>query len=109
VLIYFLLEYVLKIHDWRRSNNQPLCVAIPLVIDHGDKPWDEPTSLRNKIPATRQRHGFIPDMQAIVIDFSRQSPDIFSQTPGLEAHIRTLGFAHNLRVQFGRFVRGRIL
>ncbi|MGV2333418.1 MAG UNVERIFIED_CONTAM: Rpn family recombination-promoting nuclease/putative transposase [Planctomycetaceae bacterium] len=54
--------------------------VIPLVIYHGDKPWDEPTSLRDKIPATRQLSGFIPDMQAIVIDFSRQSPDIFSQT-----------------------------
>ncbi|MGV2337075.1 MAG UNVERIFIED_CONTAM: Rpn family recombination-promoting nuclease/putative transposase [Planctomycetaceae bacterium] len=75
-----LLEYVLKIHDWRRRNNQPLCVVIPIVIYHGDKPWDEPTSLRHKIPASRQLSGFIPDMQAIVIDFSRQSPDIFSQT-----------------------------
>ncbi|MGV2335655.1 MAG UNVERIFIED_CONTAM: Rpn family recombination-promoting nuclease/putative transposase [Planctomycetaceae bacterium] len=69
-----LLEYVLKIHDWRRRNNQPLCVVIPIVIYHGDKPWDEPTSLRDKIPASQQLSGFIPDMQAIVIDFTRQSP-----------------------------------
>jgi hypothetical protein len=53
--------------------------------------------------------GFIPDMQAIVIDFSRQSPEIFAQTPELDPRIRTLGFAHNLRVQVGRSGRGRIL
>jgi predicted transposase YdaD len=85
-----LLEYVLKIHDWRRRNNQPLCVVIPIVIYHGDKPWDEPTSLRDKIPASQQLSGFIPDMQAIVIDFTRQSPDTFADVPELEARIRTL-------------------
>jgi predicted transposase YdaD len=99
-----LLEYVLKIHEWRRRNNQPLCVVIPLVIYHGDKPWDEPTSLRHKIPATRQLSGFIPDMQAIVIDFSRQSPDIFSQPPELEARIRTLQLARRAELQFDSVV-----
>jgi predicted transposase YdaD len=99
-----LLEYVLKIHEWRRRNNQPLCVVIPLVIYHGHKPWDEPTSLRHKIPAARQLSGFIPDMQAIVIDFSRQSPDIFSQTPELEARIRTLQLVRRAELRFDSVV-----
>ena len=78
--------------------------VIPLVIYHGDKPWDEPTSLRDKIPATRQLSGFIPDMQAIVIDFSQQSPDIFSQTPELEARIRTLQLVRRTELQFDSVV-----
>ena len=78
--------------------------VIPLVIYHGDNPWDEPTSLRDKIPATRRLSGFIPDMQAIVIDFSRQSPDLFSQTPELEARIRTLQLVRRAELRFDSVV-----
>jgi predicted transposase YdaD len=99
-----LLEYVLKIHEWRRRNNQPLCVVIPIVIYHGDKPWDEPTSLRDKIPASQQLSGFIPDMQAIVIDFTRQSPETFADVPELEARIRTLQLVRRAELQFDSVV-----
>ena len=99
-----LLEYVLKIHDCRRRNNQPLCVVIPIVIYHGDKPWDEPTSLRDKIPASQQLSGFIPDMQAIVIDFTRQSPDTFADVPELEARIRTLQLVRRAELRFDSVV-----
>ena len=57
-----LLSYVLKILEWRRRNKKPPCVVIPIVIYHGDKPWDEPASLCDKIFAGDRLSPFIPDI-----------------------------------------------
>jgi flagellar biosynthesis/type III secretory pathway protein FliH len=48
--------------------------------------------------------GFIPDMQAIVIDFSQQSPDTFAETPELEARIRTLQLVRRAELRFDAIV-----
>ena len=51
-----------------------------------------------------QKCGFIPDMQAIVIDFSQQSPDTFAETPELEARIRTLQLVRRAELRFDAIV-----
>lgn len=88
-----LLGYVLKIQEWRRRNGQPPCVVIPIVIYHGDEPWDEPTSLRDKIRASEHLSGFVPDMQVILADLSRLSAESLPDIPELEARIRALQLA----------------
>jgi hypothetical protein len=40
-----LLKYVLRIHEWLDRNGRPPQVVIPLVVYHGEKVWDEPTSM----------------------------------------------------------------
>jgi predicted transposase/invertase (TIGR01784 family) len=85
-----LLGYVLKIQEWRKRNGQPPCVVIPIVIYHGDEPWDEPTSLRDKIAASEHLTAFVPDMQVILADLSRLSAQSLPDIPELEARIRTL-------------------
>ena len=99
-----LLEYVLKIQGWRRRNKQSPCVVIPVVVYHGDKPWDEPTSFRDKIRAGQRLSPFVPDMQAIVVDFSQQSSAAFPEIPELEARIRTLRLARRAKLQFDSVV-----
>ncbi|MFM7057213.1 MAG: Rpn family recombination-promoting nuclease/putative transposase, partial [Planctomycetota bacterium] len=66
-----LLGYVLKIQEWRKRNGLPPCVVIPIVIYHGDEPWNEPTSLRDKVNASEPLAAFVPDMQVILADLSR--------------------------------------
>ena len=95
-----LLSYVLKILAWRRRNKKPLCVVIPIVIYHGDKPWDEPTSLRDKIRIGDHLKPFIPDMQAVVIDLSRQPADLLPDAPDLAARIRTLQLVRRAALEF---------
>jgi predicted transposase YdaD len=95
-----LLSYVLKIQEWRRRNQQPPCVVIPVVIYHGDKTWDEPTSLRDKIRAGDRLSPFIPDMQAVVIDLSRLPADLLPDTPDLVARIRTLQLVRRAELEF---------
>jgi predicted transposase/invertase (TIGR01784 family) len=99
-----LLEYVLKIQGWRRRNKQPPCVVIPVVVYHGDKPWDEPTSFRDKIRPGQRLSPFVPDMQAIVVDFSLQSSAAFPEIPELEARIRTLRLVRRAKLQFDSVV-----
>ena len=48
--------------------------------------------------------GFIPDMQAIVVDFSQQSPDTFAETPELAARIRTLQLVRRAELRFDAIV-----
>jgi hypothetical protein len=43
-------------------------------------------------------------MQAIVIDFSQQSPDTFAETPELEARIRTLQLVRRAELRFDAIV-----
>jgi len=115
VLIYLLLEhksyidrqialqllgYVLKIQEWLRRNNQQPCVVIPIVIYHGDKPWDEPTSLRQKINAGEHLTGFVPDMQVILADLSRLSAESLPDAPELVARIRTLQLVRRAELKF---------
>jgi predicted transposase YdaD len=88
-----LLGYVLRILEWRKRNGQPPCVVIPIVIYHGDEPWDEPTSLRDKIGANQHLTAFVPDMQVILADLSRLSAESLPDMPALKARIRTLQLA----------------
>jgi len=60
-----LLGYVLRILEWRKRNGQPPCVVIPIVIYHGDEPWDEPTSLRDKIAANEHLTAFVPENDSL--------------------------------------------
>jgi predicted transposase/invertase (TIGR01784 family) len=119
VLIYFLLEhksyidrrialqllkYVLKIQEWRRRNKLPPCLVIPIVVYHGDKSWNEPTSLRDKIRVRQQFRPFVPDMQAVVLDFSQLPSESFPDAPELEARIRTLRLVRRAKLQFDTVV-----
>jgi len=99
-----LLSYVLRILDWRRRNKQPPCVVIPIVIYHGDKPWDEPTSLRDKINAAEELSPFVPEMQAVLIDLSRESAAFLPDAPQLEARIRTLQLVRSQELEFDSIV-----
>ncbi|MFM8477756.1 MAG: Rpn family recombination-promoting nuclease/putative transposase [Planctomycetaceae bacterium] len=115
VLIYLLLEhksyidrhialqllgYVLRILEWRKRNGQPPCVIIPIVIYHGDAPWDEPTSLRDKVAADEPLTAFVPDMQVILADLRQLSPESLADTPELEARIRTLQLSRRSEPEF---------
>ncbi|MFM7923450.1 MAG: Rpn family recombination-promoting nuclease/putative transposase, partial [Planctomycetaceae bacterium] len=70
------------------------------VIYHGDKPWDEPTSLRQKINAGEHLAGFVPDMQVILADLSRLSAESLPEAPELAARIRTLQLVRRSELQF---------
>jgi predicted transposase YdaD len=99
-----LLSYVLKIQAWRRRNKKPPCVVIPMVIYHGDKPWDEPTSLRDKIRAGDRLSPFVPDMQAFIVDLSRQSAELLPDAPDLAARIRTIQLVRSAELEFDSIV-----
>jgi len=70
------------------------------VIYHGDDPWDEPTSLRDKVAAVEPLTAFVPDMQVILADLSQLSPESLADTPELEARIRTLQLARWSKPEF---------
>ncbi|MFM8478696.1 MAG: Rpn family recombination-promoting nuclease/putative transposase [Planctomycetaceae bacterium] len=82
----------------------PPCLVIPIVVYHGDKSWNEPTSLRDKIRVRQQFRPFVPDMQAVVLDFSQQPSESFPDTPELEARIRTLRLVRRAKLQFDSVV-----
>jgi predicted transposase YdaD len=90
-----LLKYVLRIHEWLDRNGRPPQVVIPLVVYHGEKVWDEPTSLRDKIDAAEDLLDFVPDMRAILVDLSQLKSAFLPNFPELEARIRALQIARS--------------
>jgi len=99
-----LLRYVVKIQQWRQRNGQSLCVVIPLVVYHGDEDWDEPLSLRDKVPAVDLLREFVPDMRAILVDLSRLPSEFLPEAPELEARIRTLQIVRRAELAFDAVV-----
>lgn len=73
-----LLKYVLRIHARLDRNCRSPQVVIPLVVYHGEKVWDEPTSLRDEIDAAAGLLDFVPDMRTILVDLS-QLKSVFLQ------------------------------
>ncbi len=88
-----LLKYVLRIHEWLDRNGRPPQVVIPIVIYHGEKIWNEPTSLREKVEADDEFLEFVPDMRAILVDLSQLKSAFLPESPELEARIRALQIA----------------
>lgn len=70
-------------------------MVIPLVVYHGEKVWDEPTSLRDKIDAAEDLLDFVPDMRAILVDLSQLKSAFLPNFPELEARIRALQIARS--------------
>lgn len=95
-----LLEYVLKIQRWRQRNKLNPCVVIPVLVYHGDAVWDEPTSLRDKVPTHDDLRSFLPDMQVVFVDLGTMSAAAFSAVPELEARIRTLQLVRRTELAF---------
>jgi predicted transposase/invertase (TIGR01784 family) len=63
-----MLRYDLQIAEHCRSQGQPVPPVLPVVVHHGPKPWNAPTTLR-------QDRGCVPhrftDIDLIVIDLAR--------------------------------------
>lgn len=95
-----LLEYVLRIQRWRKRNEQEPCVVIPVLIYHGDKLWDEPTSLRDKVQTHDELRPFVPDMQVVFVDLGGVCAETFPATPELLARLRTLQLVRSVELAF---------
>ena len=100
-----LLRYVVKIQQWRQRNSESLCVVIPVVVYHGDRDWDEPLSLRDKVSAGDVLRDFVPDMRAVLVDLSRLPADVLLEAPELEARIRTLQIVRQAELAFDAVVK----
>ena len=70
------------------------------MIYHGDKPRGEPATLRDKVRVGEQLSPFVPDMQAVLIDLSRQSAELLPDAPQLEARIRGLPLDCSAELEF---------
>ena len=106
-----LLRCVVKIKQWRRRNRESVSVVIPLVVYHGDEDWDEPLSLREKVPAGDWLREFVPDMRAIPVELNRLPSEFLPEAPELEARIctpkisRRVGLAFDAVVNIFRLLR----
>jgi hypothetical protein len=79
-------------------------VVIPVLIYHGDKLWDEPTSLRDKVQTHDELRSFVPDMQVVFVDLGGASAETFPATPELLARLRTLQLVRSAELAFESIV-----
>ena len=69
-----LLRYMINIWERQRSDDETLCVVIPIVLYHGRARWTAATNMRQLIEAPEALAAYVPDSETCLIDLS-QIPD----------------------------------
>ncbi|MEI7702240.1 MAG: Rpn family recombination-promoting nuclease/putative transposase [Planctomycetia bacterium] len=85
--VFQMLRYILKINEQRLRDQLDLCCIIPLVVYHGQNPWNAPTSLRQLIPVPDALAPFIPDFSLQIMDLGQIQDTVFQGDPIFRATI----------------------
>ncbi len=90
---YQLLRYIVRIWEQRLRDGLPICCVIPLVIYHGEKPWNVALSLDKLAQAPGELKGYFPRFDAHVVDLSGYSDNELKGNSILQAMLLLLKYA----------------
>ena len=86
------LRYIVGICDQRRRNGEPLCCVIPIVLYHGERPWNVARNLRELIDVPDALREYIPAFHLPLVDLSQCSDEELRQESLFFAHMMLLKY-----------------
>lgn len=89
------LGYVTQVLQRRLRDGQKPCCVIPIVVYHGEKPWDVATTMTEFIPVPEPLAKYIPQLSYILFDVYRANDDDFRDQSFLHAALLVLKYVRS--------------